>query len=423
MVEITAPSKGKRGACDACGDTPVMHFPTYWGQTFEVWLIDKTERAEHSFLGSLQNAFEPFIDVLIKGIVRTALFLRIFRVSHEVERACSYRSQVVWEEAQRRGIPMEQIKVFGIYTELFRAKMHGRWIYFQSLPIPTHMAKRTYRSIDDKLRLKQFLTERGIPMTAAAHTVSIAEARAIFDALQKPVVVKPRLGSRARHTTTNIHTLAELETAFMSAQMLCRHVLIEEHLEGAVSRATAVDGQLTGFLQMFPARVIGDGVHTIAELVVVKNENRPERVQAITFDNEHIAYLARSGYAINSIPARSERVVLSRRTGRFEGGATREMPSLVHPKLRAYIERAAQELRVPVVGFDIIIPDPEADPDSQRWGILEANSLPYIDLHYAPLDGEPSNVAGAVWDLWDAEKAEQNISMHTESSTAPAGRV
>jgi cyanophycin synthetase len=82
------------------------------------------------------------------------------------------------------------------------------------------------------------------------------------------------------------------------------------------------------------------------------------------------------------------------------GGETHEIPESIHPKLHALIERLSQLLDVPLAGFDLIIPDPEADPDIQKWGILEANTLPFIDLHYNPLYGKTSNVAVAIWDLW-----------------------
>ena len=400
-MEVTAASKGTPGACAACGDMPVMHSTTYALQTIEVWLSDKTQRLGSGLFALLTRLLEPLADAIADGLPRVAYAVGIFRVSNDPERACSYRSQVIWEDAQHRGIEMQQIKSFGYLTEMYRARINGRWIYFQSLPIPRHLSRHTYQGIDDKLLLKRFLRERGIPVTDAALAKNLIQAHAIFERMHKPVVVKPRIGSRARHTTTNIHTTAEIDAAFKSAQVLCRDVLLEEHLEGPVSRATVVAGRLIGFLQMFPARVIGDGIHTIQELVDMKNRTRPERVQAITLDQEHRSYLARSGYTPDSIPERDTDVILSRRTGRFEGGRTKEMPQSIHPKLRAYVERAANELQVPVVGFDIIIADPESDPDMQRWGMLEANSLPYIDLHYAPLEGEATNVAAAVWDLWN----------------------
>ncbi len=360
--------------------------------------------ADHSLsdMPGMRQA-NSLVDQALNRVASAAHFVRIARSSHDLERACSYRSQVMWEEARHRGIDMEQLVMLSFPSEFYRARINGSWQYFQSLPIPAKLAADMYQGIDDKYRLKQFLSSQGIPVSRARLARTLPEAERALAALTAPLVVKPRIGSRARHTTTNIRSLEHLTAAFHLAKELCRDVLIEEHLEGAVSRATVVGDRLVGFLQMFQVDLVGDGVHSIEELVAQKNASRPERVAEIVLDDEHRAYLARSGYTPASIVPAGTLVELSRRTGRFEGGRTREMPEAIHPKLRAYIERAAKLLKVPVVGFDIIIPDPEQDPDHQRWGVLEANSLPYIDLHHAPLEGEPSNVAGAVWDLWKRE--------------------
>jgi hypothetical protein len=40
------------------------------------------------------------------------------------------------------------------------------------------------------------------------------------------------------------------------------------------------------------------------------------------------------------------------------------------------------------------------DPDMQHWGIIECNSLPFINLHHFPIEGNPENVASKIWDLW-----------------------
>jgi hypothetical protein len=37
--------------------------------------------------------------------------------------------------------------------------------------------------------------------------------------------------------------------------------------------------------------------------------------------------------------------------------------------------------------------------EKQSCGIIELNSLPYIDMHHFPTWGEPINVAGYVCDL------------------------
>lgn len=399
-MDVVASSKGRRGRCAACNDSPVPHVPTYISASIEAWLADNSlsRFATNSLLNRVRIAIA---DVVLAAFIECVLFLRIARTSRDKNRACTYRSQVVWEEAERRGIDMEQILLFGTPTEIYRARVNGKRIYFQSVPVPDHMTAGQYERLDDKLFLKKFLNERGIAVSRAYEARDLDTARDIFESMRKPVVVKPRIGTRARHTTTNIRTRDELDAAFELANQLCAYVLIEEHYKGAVSRATVVDGVLRGFLQQLPARVTGTGAHTIMQLIEDKNAHRPERVAAIALDDEHLAYLKRSGYTPESVLPDGETIDLSRRTGRFEGGATREIRDTVHPKLRTYVEQAACALKTPLVGFDIIVPDPEGNPDDQRWGFLEANSLPYIDLHYFPLEGEPSNVAAAVWDLWN----------------------
>jgi cyanophycin synthetase len=307
----------------------------------------------------------------------------------------------VWEEALRRNIKMEQLVVFGSYTELYRAHIADRWEYFESIPVPAWLESGKASLIDDKFLIKMHLRTNGVPTPRTISVRTESEALSAFRELGTTAAVKPRAGSRGRHTTTNIRREEELLIAFRLAKKLCRYVAIEEHLSGSVCRATLVGGTLAGFLQADPPRVVGDGHRTIRELVAERNTERPDRVQEIVLGEEHERFLARQGYSLDSIPSTGVRIDLTHRTGRLFGGETRELLDTVHPKMRAYLERAAQLLQAPVVGLDLIIEDPESDPDTQRWGIIEANSLPYIDLHYLPLHGAPSNVASAVWDLWE----------------------
>jgi D-alanine-D-alanine ligase-like ATP-grasp enzyme len=411
-MDVTASSKTARGSCAACNDAPTIHSATYIVSSLEAWFSDHPLPnifSDKSFL----RVRSRLGDAVLSAFVESAVFLRIASLSRDRERACTYRSQVVWEEADRRGIAMEQLLIFGKPTEIYRASVAGKRIYFQSLPIPDDLLHTQFDGLDDKLRFKQLLQDCGIAVSRAYVATDLIEAGKIFESLRKPVVVKPRIGTRARHTTTNVWSKEEFNGAFRLAKQLCAYILIEEHYTGAVSRATAVAGKMEGFLHMLPARVTGDGVHTIAELIAHKNATRPERVAEIVLSTEHLAYLQRSGLTPERVLDEGTTIDLSRRTGRFEGGATQELRDVIHPKLRSYVEQAARALRAPIVGFDIIIPDPLSDPDTQRWGFLEANSLPYIDLHYFPLEGKPSNVAAAVWNLWTPQPERVGAILHT----------
>ena len=393
--------KEKPGACMHCGNSPVSHFGQYLSQSFAVW-SSGTAGSEENFRRTITQWMDALFFRIEPAIYACVAALPTTRFAHDPNGANTYRSQVVWEEARRRGIAMEQLTVFGKGTEIYRAQKSGDWFYFHSIPVSSSLSRESCDWMDDKYLLKRVLTEAGIPSPSAVSVTTESDALKEFDMFGTPVAVKPRVGSRGRHVTVNVRTRKDLVLAFRVARQLCRYVVIEEYLEGSVCRGTVVGGRLEGFFQAYPPRVTGDGRSTIAELVERENMRKPARVESIVLTGEHRAFLARSGYTFDTVLTMGMTIPLTHRTGRLFGGHTRELLGQEHPRLRAYLERAAVLLKAPIVGFDLIINNPEQDPDTQRWGIIEANSVPYIDLHYLPLTGTPSRVATSVWDY--AEK-------------------
>lgn len=393
--------KEKPGSCTACGNSPVQHTTTYIFQTLNVltgslWRVLARNSSVARlckygrYLGMYGNKVHYFL----------ARMLGIVRFGTDVQRANSYRSQVVWEEAILRNLCMQQVYIFGKPIDVYRVKTKRGWFYFESLPIPPSLPHENYGWFDDKYLLNEALAVGGVPVPRHTQATNVDAVIDWFNNLQMTVITKPRIGSRGRHTTTALATENDVIEGFQIAQELCRFVVLEEHLFGPVCRATIVGGRMCGFLAGYPPTIVGDGHHTIAELITLQNAQRHERVGEIVFSDEYAHFLKRSEYTLSSVPQNTVRVPLTQRTGRLYGGTTEELPDKIHPKLRAYVEQAAGILHVPIVGFDLIIPDPKADPDTQRWGIIEANSLPFIDLHYLPLIGTPSPVAASVWDLW-----------------------
>lgn len=402
--------KEKPGACTDCGNSPVNHFEHYVSNTLAVWTADALVR-DRGLHASLVKWSGRLFDAVEQFLVKTLAAMPFARFSRDVSRATTYRSQVIWEEAARRGIEMEQLVLFGRHTEIYRARMRGMWFYFQSLPIPREKKGESAAWLDDKFLLKQSLSRVGVSVPRSVSAQKLSQAIEAVDQLGAYAVVKPRSGSRGRHTSVRVREKADTEAAFASAKKLCRHIVVEEYLEGPVCRGTVIDGSLSGFFRADPPSVSGDGVSTIRELIQKKNAQKHDRVQDIVLTEEHRRFLSRGGLTEESVLARGKTTPLTHRTGRLFGGTTRELLGSEHPKLRKYLERAAASLGVGVVGFDLIITDPERDPDEQTWGIIEANSLPYIDLHYLALEGEPSNVAAHVWNLWQDD-------IHTEGVDA-----
>src|SRR5262249_5429264 len=139
------------------------------------------------------------------------------------------------------------------------------------LPRPSGYDDSSLDIMDDKIELKRRMTEANLPVPKGGSAFSFRHAKKIFQQVQKPVIVKPRAGSRGRHTTTYIYTLEDLKKAFDVAKQLCAWVIVEEHLEGPVYRGTVINYKTAGVLRGDSPQVVGDGQKTVRQLVEEKN--------------------------------------------------------------------------------------------------------------------------------------------------------
>ncbi|MES2023725.1 MAG: hypothetical protein V4439_03505 [Patescibacteria group bacterium] len=391
-------TKKDKKICSACGAAPVNHNVLFASQLINE-TIGKTFDIIFSFFSA--GKYPPLANFVEKILLTSSHFLGIVKYDDDIEKSLNGRSKLIWEEARRRGIDMKQIIVFGKPVDQYKAIINGQTIFFQSIPVPLWISQEGYDWIDDKFIFAKKFRDAGIPTPATKKVTSLKNAISAFESLHKPIIIKPKSGSRARHTTTNINTKEEMKKAFLLANEITPSMVAQEHLFGSVYRATVVDNVLVGFFRGDLPEVIGDGKKSIQELILEKNKNRHERVSLILINNELLSFIQRQGYALESIIPMGVKVNISAKTGRLYGSYTKEMLPEVHPKMYKIFEKAGRLASIPVAGFDLIIEDPTKDPDTQHWGIIECNSLPFIDLHYFALEGEPINVAKHVWDLWD----------------------
>jgi len=394
-------SKKTREKCSACGTSPVNHQLLFISNFLDETIGKLDSNFTKSPTSKKWTDFSFFIE---KTLARGLHFIGALRYGKDLEKANTGRSKLIWEEAVRRNIAMEQFVVFGKYIELYRAEINGKTYHFSSLPIPPWLAQSGYDWLDDKFVLFEKLSAGSVPVPKAEKISSWAKAKNAFLKLEKPVILKPKSGSRSRHTTTNIKTEEELKNAFNLAKKITLWTVMQEHLFGSVYRATVINGELVGFFKADPPQIAGDGLKTIKELIVEKNKNRPERISEILINDDLVHFIGRLGYNLESVLPKGIKIDLSAKTGRMYGGYTREMLKDVHPKLISILNKAGNIVEAPVAGFDLIIEDPTKDPDTQKWGIIECNSLPFIDLHYFAYEGEPVNLAKNVWDLWNIKK-------------------
>ncbi len=344
----------------------------------------------------------PLVSKLIDWAFRYWMLLLlkfgVVTINTDITKAASYRGKVLWEEATRRGIPMHNFFTLGKATDIYEATVKGRRLFFTGLPRPSATKTGSEWWLDDKWILKQKLMAANLPVARGGAFTRFAPMLELFHKLEKPVIVKPRIGSRGRHTSTQITTEEQLRNAFVSAKQLCYWVVMEEHLFGPVDRGTMIDGKLAGVLAGFPPRVTGDGIHTITELIEIKNTNRPATISAVTVHQQHLNFLARQNLTLESVIPAGQAIDLLHNIGISYGGNSAEVTGVTHPEIKRILEQAAAVVGDPIIGFDFIIGDRSKSPHDQKWGIIECNGTPFINLHHDPIEGPPVNVAAKVWD-------------------------
>jgi D-alanine-D-alanine ligase-like ATP-grasp enzyme len=349
-----------------------------------------------------KNTAEKISNKISIPFFKTMVLLKLGYFTDAPDEKDTWRTRCFWEEAMRRGIKMREFHL-GPVRDGFVAEYKGKTLIFDGLPRPGLEESPALKWMDNKGTMKEKFLKEGLPVARGGVAFTKSKALKIFNSITKPVITKPNLGSRSRHTLIHIDTEEKLIYGFKKAKKLSPLVVIEEELRGFLFRGTLVGGKLVGVIKRDQPEVTGDGVHTLKELMDKENE-RPERqgpiFHKIIIDPDAETELKREGMKMSDIPEKGRVVTFSQKTSRGCGGTTTDVTDVVHPDTVEMLEHVGTFLKDPLVGVDFIIEDiTKSWKEEQHCGIIECNSLPFIDLHHYPLFGKPQNVAGKLWDL------------------------
>lgn len=394
--------------CKDCEPAQESHFVAYTSVVLG-WIDEPFFKfMEKIFKNTADRVAEvlalPFFDLMV--------MLRLGYYTYEPNEKDTYRTKCFWEEAKRRGIKMKEFHM-GFLHDTFVAEYKGSKVQFDGLPRPSGTTSPALLWMDNKGIMKKRFQREGLPVARGGVAFTKRRALKIFDKLTKPVIAKPNLGSRSRHTTIHINTVEELVVGFKKAKKLSPLVMIEEELRGSLFRGTLIDKKLVGVVKRDQPQVTGDGVKTLQQLLDEENK-RPERAgpifHKIKIDKEAEAELDRQNIKMEDVPQKDRVITFSQKTSRGCGGTTTEVTDIIHADNREMLEHVGKFLNDPLVGVDFIMEDitkswktpartAVQSGGEQHSGIIECNSLPFIDLHHYPLFGKPQNVAGKLWDL------------------------
>ncbi len=193
-----------------------------------------------------------------------------------------------------------------------------------------------------------------------------------------------------------------MRRAFRIGAQISPKVVIEAYLKGTVHRVTLVGGEPVAVARREYPHVMGDGVHTVRELVETEN-TQPYRngnhFRKIDMRHRSEEALRKQNLTLDSVPEAGQMVILNDKNSRLHGTLTEDVTDSTHPDNLDLFRALGNMLGDPIVGVDFMVGDMKRSwriqPDA---GFLECNSMPFIDVHHKVVSGKEINVARYLWE-------------------------
>lgn len=254
----------------------------------------------------------------------------------------------------------------------------------------------------DKELTKTLLHAAGVAVPLGRPVEDEDDAWAAAKEIGLPVVVKPRDGNQGKGISVNLTSEEQVRQAYRVAVDYRDDILVEKYLPGHDYRLLVIGDKLIAAARRDPPLVIGDGTHTVRELVGIVNSD-PRRsdghatsLTKIRFDEIALARLAEQGYNADTIPPRGTRVVLRNNANLSTGGTASDVTDDVHPELAACAVAAAQTVGLDICGIDVVCDTMLKPLEDQGGGIVEVNAAPGLRMHLAPSFGKGRAVGEAI---------------------------
>lgn len=314
-------------------------------------------------------------------------------------------TQILMFDAIQKGV---EVKILDGSDQFLQLTFDGQTEFVKNGNMTSKDSVSSMLAMANKTVTKKILEQVGIHVPQGIELSDEQQAITIWPSVKgRPTVVKPKstnygLGiSILKENQSEEDFLEAVSLAFKEDQQ----ILIEEFIEGTEYRFFVMNGQTRAVLLRKPANVEADGIHTIEELVDLKNQNPlrgyGHQYPLTKIDKGAIETLAlkQQGYQWNSIPKEGEVIYLRENSNISTGGDSIDMTDKMDESYKKIAEQAANALQTVITGVDLLIPDytqPAKVQDFERYGIIEANFNPAMMMHIYPAQGQGQRLTMAV---------------------------
>ncbi|HEY8599602.1 MAG TPA: cyanophycin synthetase, partial [Thermomicrobiales bacterium] len=326
---------------------------------------------------------------------------RLIRLAERKAYGPSTRALV--EEAKRRDIPIQRLDENRSLVQLGHGMYQRRiWATVTSATGDVAVDIAANKELTSRL-----LRNVGIPVPDSRTVDDEDEAARAARRIGYPVVLKPLDGNHGRGVGINLADEAVVRAHYPIARDASRGgtVIVESYITGKDYRVLVVGGRVVAVAERVPAHVVGDGTHTLRELVEIANAD-PRRgvghekvLTRINFDAGAAALATQQGYGPDDVVPADVWVQLALTGNMSTGGTSIDRTDEIHPDNWAIAAQAAQVIGLDVAGIDFLTPDITRSVKEIGGAICEVNAGPGFRMHTHPTEGLPRDVARPVLDL------------------------
>ena len=334
--------------------------------------------------------------------VAVALGHQYYKESHERPyqlagfREMELSTQIFMFDAIQKGV---QVKVLDESDQFLRLQFQDHVEYVKNANMTSKDSYIVPLIMENKTVTKKVLKETGFRVPGGAEFSSMEEAVKAYPRFaDQAFVIKPKSTNYGLGITI-FKEGADLEDYQAGLAIAFREdssVLVEEFMPGTEYRFFVIGGEVQAIMLRVPANVIGDGIRTVKELVEEKNSdplrgtNHRAPLELIQLGELEQLMLKEQGLTIESVPQANQIVYLRENSNISTGGDSIDMTDEFSEAYKKIAVSAVEALGAKISGIDLIIPDKEIDPttDKKAYGIIEANFNPAMHMHVYPFAGK-----------------------------------
>ncbi|MDX1995513.1 MAG: cyanophycin synthetase [bacterium] len=313
--------------------------------------------------------------------------------------------------ARARDIPVIRLTPMGSLVQLGYGVYQKRILASET----SNTSSIAVEMCQEKPLTNRMLRSVGVLVPEGRPVTSEDEAWEVAQDIGAPVVLKPVAGNQGKGVSVNIYTEAEVREAYRIASAFDREVLVERFITGEDYRLLIVNGRMVAAARRDAAHVIGDGIHTVRELIDLTNQDprrRPGHSSILTqirLDDAAQLVLTQQNLTEASVPEAGRKVKLRTNSNLSTGGTATDVTDEVHPQNEQLAEIAAQILALDVAGIDIVCQDISRPLHEQGGAVVEVNAAPGLRMHLHPASGQPRDVGTPIVDMLYPNNAPSRI--------------